>query len=387
MAIIEDRDFSFELEDSISATVEVPAYAGALTVAAEKSETNESEILKPDTTEDAALAKSANKAPHQQEAANSQSLTGSPPVREVFIRTKKGIDIVKRYMDEAGRIPRLDKAGEQQLGRIIFNGREVRAKLKADGELTPDEKQALKDAETATIKFFLANLLLVVSVAKTRSYQDIGLTRLELIQNGNLGLMKAVGKFDYRKGFKFSTYAVKWVRQSINLGIDKESRNIRLPTYVREARSGIEVTQAALAQDLGRIPTIAEIADFQGMEPDEVRTLLGLESTLSLDEPLTPDSNRDLADVTPDHTMVSPEEYSESHELRSKLAKALGSLPVDVRQAVWLRYPLDGSPPMTYEEIAGHLGVPVKSVPTLLKKGMIKLRTTEHGLRGLLYDD
>ncbi len=174
-------------------------------------------------------------------------------------------DLLGLYLDEAGSFPLLTKADEMRLGQIIQEGQAARATLESGGKLSPSERRRLRKevaaAEGATTQFINANLRLVVSVA--RKYQWSGLPLGDLIQEGNLGLIHAVEKFDWRKGFKFSTYATWWIRQAITRGIANTGRTIRLPVHAGDTLARVQKAQARLELKFGRPATLAPRRTFR----------------------------------------------------------------------------------------------------------------------------
>src|SRR5881394_1542894 len=191
-------------------------------------------------------------------------------------------DDLRLYLEAAAREPLLTKEEEVELAMTIERGKEAEERLRA-GRLRSEKSIAkaradVRKAEAARQRFIMANLRLVVSVA--RKYQGQGLPLLDLIQEGNLGLMRAVEKFDWRKGFKFSTYATWWIRQGITRAIADKSRTIRVPAHLGEALSVLARTSAQLLKTLGREPTVAELAEESGFSVDKVEVALRVEPDL-----------------------------------------------------------------------------------------------------------
>src|SRR5205823_3188414 len=220
-------------------------------------------------------------------------------------------DLVQQYLGELRREPLLTAAEEIELAQAIEAGRVPHASA-----------ESIATAAAARRRFIEANLRLVVSVAKR--YQSAGLPMLDLIQEGNLGLMRAVEKFDWRKGFKFSTYATWWIRQGITRAIADKSRTIRVPAHLGEALSVLARTSSQLLKTLGREPTMAELAAESGFPIDKVEDALRVEPDLvSLSAVVGLDGDAELSDVLPDLSASSPDEIAtqslESAALRASL--------------------------------------------------------------------
>jgi RNA polymerase primary sigma factor len=241
-------------------------------------------------------------------------------------------DSVRTYLKEIGGVSLLSAKDEVRLAKLIEKGDH--------------------DAKNALIE---ANLRLVVSVAKR--YMGRGLNLLDLIQEGNLGLIRAVEKFDYRKGFKFSTYATWWIRQAVSRAIADQARTIRIPVHMVDAINRVTRTQRALLQDLGRDPTSAEIGKELDLPPHKVEELLKLaRETVSLEAPMG-DTDASLADFIEDDPMAQPEAIAAEKIMREDLAKTLSGLPDRERKIIELRYGLGGGEPMTLEQVGHEFGV------------------------------
>jgi RNA polymerase primary sigma factor len=241
-------------------------------------------------------------------------------------------DSVRTYLKEIGGVSLLSAKDEVRLAKLIEKGDQ--------------------DAKNALIE---ANLRLVVSVAKR--YMGRGLSLLDLVQEGNLGLIRAVEKFDYRKGFKFSTYATWWIRQAVSRAVADQARTIRIPVHMVDAINRVTRTQRSLLQDLGREPTSAEIGVELDLPPARVEELLKLaRETVSLEAPLG-DSDASLADFIEDDPSRQPEAIAAEKIMKEDLAKTLAGLPERDRKIIELRYGLNGNEPMTLEQVGQEFGV------------------------------
>ena len=298
-------------------------------------------------------------------------------------------DLVRLYLNEIGQHELLTKADEERLGRAIEVGHEAGEALLTTPKLTPARKRELKAVaragERATRQFTLSNLRLVVSIAK--KYQASGLPLLDLIQEGNLGLMHAVEKFDYRKGFKFSTYATWWIRQSITRGIANSSRTIRLPVHAGDTVARVQKTQTRMEMELGRPPTIAEVAADLGMTEDQVvEALVHASEPLSLFEQLRDDGDAELADVIEDRGAASPADEAVTATLPGEMSRLLSVLGEREREILRLRYGLDRGEPRTLDEVGEHFNLTRERIRQIEVRAMSKLRhpSVDTGARELL---
>jgi RNA polymerase primary sigma factor len=254
------------------------------------------------------------------------------PAVEAPERETAATDSVRTYLKEIGGVSLLSARDEVRLAKLIEKG---------DNE-----------AKNALIE---ANLRLVVSVAKR--YMGRGLNLLDLIQEGNLGLIRAVEKFDYRKGFKFSTYATWWIRQAVSRAIADQARTIRIPVHMVDAINRVTRTQRSMLQDLGREPTTQEIGKELGMPSHKVEELLKLaRETVSLEAPMG-DTDASLADFIEDDPVHQPEAIASEKIMKEDLAKTLSGLPDRERKIIELRYGLTGHEPMTLEQVGHEFGV------------------------------
>jgi RNA polymerase primary sigma factor len=254
-----------------------------------------------------------------------------------------------------------------------------------DGRLlTPAEERELarrKDMgdEAAKSRLIESNLRLVMSI--TRNYTKAGVPLLDLIQEGNLGLIRAVEKFDYKMGYKLSTYATWWIRQAVTRALADQGRTIRLPVHVAEQVRRAQRSRRQLAQKLNRDPSIDEIATESGFTPERVRELFDLvEDTVSLETPVG-DGESMVADMVPDEQSAAPEEETAEHARSAELAEALQRLNPRMRHVVTRRFGLDGEAPQTLEEVGNDLGITRERVRQLETRALRELRIVAPALQ------
>ena len=235
-------------------------------------------------------------------------------------------DLVRLYLNDIGKHSLLTKDDEARLAQAIEAGRAARLEMSAGKQLTVPRKRefrrAIREGDEAAETFVKANLRLVVSIAK--KYQAAELPLLDLVQEGNLGLMHAVEKFDWRKGFKFSTYATWWIRQAITRGIANTGRTVRLPVHAGDLLTRVTKARGRLEGQLGRRPTSAELAvDLELEEEKVIEILRHAAEPLSLSEPLREDGDAELGDVVEDRSAVSPFEAAAASLLSGEVSKML----------------------------------------------------------------
>jgi RNA polymerase primary sigma factor len=284
--------------------------------------------------------------------------------RDVRVEGDDGA-LLNKYLRSMGAIPLLSGDDEMEVARRIQEGQ-------ADCEL----------AKAALIK---ANLRLVVSIAKQYSYR--GLPMPDLIQEGNLGLMKAVEKFDYTKGFKFSTYASWWIRQAIVRAIESQIRTIRIPIYKLEVVSRLNQTQKALAQTFGREPTLLEVASKMEVPVEEVEDLLKLvREPTSLDNPVSEDSDSTLGDFLANPDAELPDERVQESALRDEIATALSTLSPREEKVVRMRFGIGEPTHYSLEEIGSRFALTRERIRQIEIKALRKLRHAKRrtGLEGFL---
>ncbi|HJO80441.1 MAG: sigma-70 family RNA polymerase sigma factor [Acidimicrobiales bacterium] len=299
-------------------------------------------------------------------------------------------DLVRLYLTDIGQYPLLTKEGEVRLAQQIEKGAVARQELEEGGEsLTParrrEMRRNLRRGDEAVRTFVQSNLRLVVSIAK--KYQASGLPLLDLIQEGNLGLMHAVEKFDWRKGFKFSTYATWWIRQAITRGIANTGRTIRLPVHAGDTLARLQKARSRLELRYGRPATLAELAVEVEMTEDKVTEALRFAAEpLSLSEPLREDGDAELGDVVEDRSAESPFEVAATTLLPEEISRLLAPLDSREREILKLRFGLDRGEPRTLEEVGDHFELTRERIRQIEARAMSKLRhpSSDTGARDLL---
>ncbi|HEX2023501.1 MAG TPA: sigma-70 family RNA polymerase sigma factor [Acidimicrobiales bacterium] len=295
-------------------------------------------------------------------------------------------DLLQLYLNDIGRHALLSRSEEVQLGEMARAGRQAAAEL-ARGRVPPDRRAELerrvRAGEEAARRFVRANLRLVVSIAK--KYQASGLSLLDLIQEGNFGLMHAVERFDPRRGFKFSTYATWWIRQTIARGIANTGRSIRLPVHAGDQLLAIRMQATSLEVHLGRPPRPEEVAEALGMPAKKVAELVPyLAEPVSLSERLS-DTDVELGELVQDHTTASPDHVVMESMLPAQVADLLAALEPREREVLCLRYGLDRGKPRTLEEVGERFGLTREGVRQVEVKAINKLRrSARQGVRDLL---
>jgi RNA polymerase sigma factor (sigma-70 family) len=286
-------------------------------------------------------------------------------------------DLVHLYLSDVGRRALLTKGDEARLAKLIEAGADAHRQLRDPGEASPGRRRALcrtvRVGDQARHRFVEANLRLVVSIAK--KYQASGVPLDDLVQDGNLGLIRAVAKFDWRKGFKFSTYATWWIRQSIQRGIARTAHTIRLPVRAAEQLRLARKTWARLGAELRRTPTLGEVAAELELPEHDVSVILRRGTDpVSLSESLSADSDTEVADVVADRSAPSPLEAAATALLPREVAKLLAPLRAREREILTLRFGLDRGEPRTLEEVGRHFDLTPERIRQLQARAMCKLR-------------
>ena len=290
-------------------------------------------------------------------------------------------DPVRMYLKEIGKVDLLTAADEVDLAMKIEAGLDATDKLEAAdrGELslTRAEMRRLSRVEQVGLEakqaLISANLRLVVSIAKR--YVGRGMLFLDLIQEGNLGLIRAVEKFDYEKGFKFSTYATWWIRQAITRAIADQARTIRIPVHMVETINKLVRVQRQLLQDLGRDPTPEEIGEEMGISADRVREIQKIsQEPVSLETPIGEEEDSQLGDFIEDSQAVVPPDAASFSMLQEQLSQVLDSLADRERKVIELRFGLVDGNPRTLEEVGRVFGVTRERIRQIESKTLAKLR-------------
>ena len=291
-------------------------------------------------------------------------------------------DLVRLYLTDIGQYQLLTKDDEVRLAKAIEGGTDAREIL-SGGEgpngtvLTTARKRELRraarDGEEAGRAFVQSNLRLVVSIAK--KYQASGVPLLDLIQEGNLGLIHAVEKFDWRKGFKFSTYATWWIRQAISRGIANSGRTIRLPVHAGDHLTRVQKARSRLEVKLRRPATLDELAAEVDMTSDKVSEILRYAAEpLSLSQPLTDEGDAELSDIVVDRSAEPPDEVAERSLLPSEIVRLLAPLSERERKVLTLRFGLDRGDPRTLEEVGVLFDLTRERIRQIESRALSKLR-------------
>lgn len=290
-------------------------------------------------------------------------------------------DPVRMYLKEIGKVDLLTASEEVHLAMKIEAGTAASQKLEdfEDGliEFNRAEQRRLMRIESVGLdakqQLISANLRLVVSIAKR--YVGRGMLFLDLIQEGNLGLIRAVEKFDYTKGFKFSTYATWWIRQAITRAIADQARTIRIPVHMVETINKLIRVQRQLLQDLGRDPSPEEIGAEMGMSPDRVREIQKIsQEPVSLETPIGEEEDSQLGDFIEDSSAVAPPDAASDSMLREQLEQVLDGLADRERKVIKFRFGLEDGHPRTLEEVGKEFGVTRERIRQIESKTLAKLR-------------
>jgi len=275
-------------------------------------------------------------------------------------------DPVRMYLREIGRVPLLSAEEEVRLAQRMERGKVERLKA------VPNRRY-VDDGEEAQRRLTEANLRLVVSVAK--KYIGRGMSLLDLIQEGNIGLIRAVEKFDYTKGYKFSTYATWWIRQAITRAIADQARTIRIPVHMVETINRLIRISRRLLQDLGREPTSEEIAEQMEISAEKVREIIKVsQEPVSLETPIGEEDDSHLGDFIEDHTALAPADAASHQLLKEQVEDVLDSLTERERKVLQLRFGLDDGRSRTLEEVGKEFHVTRERIRQIEAKALRKLR-------------
>ncbi len=286
-------------------------------------------------------------------------------------------DPVRMYLKEIGKVPLLTAEEEVDLAKRIEAGLFASEKLATSRKIADKTRRDMeaieRDGQLAKKKLVEANLRLVVSIAKR--YVGRGMLFLDLIQEGNLGLIRAVEKFDYTKGYKFSTYATWWIRQAITRAIADQARTIRIPVHMVETINKLIRIQRQLLQDLGREPTPEEIAKEMDLTPDKVREILKVsQEPVSLETPIGEEEDSHLGDFIEDSDAVVPVDAASFILLQEQLDSVLHTLSEREKKVIQLRFGLTDGHPRTLEEVGREFGVTRERIRQIESKTLSKLR-------------
>ena len=340
-------------------------------------EDNEDHDIRVAKRADAEMAAAKPKKKSRSRTSRSRSRTRGVDASTVMLTG----DPVRMYLKEIGKVDLLTAADEVDLAMKIEAGLEASNKLEAaengEIELTRAEMRRLTRVENVGLEakqaLISANLRLVVSIAKR--YVGRGMLFLDLIQEGNLGLIRAVEKFDYEKGFKFSTYATWWIRQAITRAIADQARTIRIPVHMVETINKLVRVQRQLLQDLGRDPTPEEIGAEMDMSADRVREIQKIsQEPVSLETPIGEEEDSQLGDFIEDSQAVVPPDAASFSMLQEQLTQVLDSLADRERKVIELRVGLVDGHPRTLEEVGREFGVTRERIRQIESKTLAKLR-------------
>ena len=285
-------------------------------------------------------------------------------------------DVLRMYLREATGVPLLTASEEVTLARLIEQCHMAQEEL-ATNQVSPERRERLEhiisEGRTARDKLIRANVRLVISVAK--KYSGRGLPISDLIQEGNIGLMRAIRNFDYHRGFKFSTYATWWIRQAITRALSDTSRTIRLPAYLSDQIGRMRRMQNQLQQTLGRPPTIDELAEEMGLAASKIEQMLqSVRQPLSLESPVGEEDDSELGEVIEDESAPDPEEAVSQVMMNEEMRRMLTTLPPREQEVLNLRFGMAGEEPMTLNEVGQRMGITRERARQLETQAIERLR-------------
>ena len=284
-------------------------------------------------------------------------------------------DGLGHYLEGIGSVELLTAEDEVRLAQLIEAGQEAAQRLDEGSVDDPDELRSLERSvrlgRDARQQFIEANLRLVISNARRYAGGDVDM--LDLVQEGNLGLIRAIEKFDWRKGFKFSTYATWWIRQAMQRARTTLTETIRVPTGVSDIVPTVRTATDRLRATLGRAPEVAEVAAATGIPIAEVERAQNVKSTVSLEAPVGEEGAL-LSDFIADDEAVDPESETEARVLEESVRRSLASLPERQRRLVEMRFGLDGDPPATMALISSEMDIPEHRIRAALNEALAALR-------------
>jgi RNA polymerase primary sigma factor len=376
VAVLEHVELSHDLIDAVRQRVRAEGIAIEDEEVDEEEEEDEDEV----TAEVEAIPPAAVAAPEKPARPRASPLEALQDAAAAG----PGADPVRMYLKEIGKVPLLTAEQEVSLARRIEGGLEAAERIvvledeygsckEIPRQLLYNEERVVGDGLAAKSLLIEANLRLVVSIAKR--YRNRGLAFLDLIQEGNLGLMRAVEKFDYTKGFKFSTYATWWIRQAITRAIADQARTIRIPVHMVETINKVVRVQRQALQELGREPTIEELGLRVDLPPARVREILRInQDTVSLEQPIGDEEDFSLSDVIEDQGAVVPADAAARALLNEAVKQALSELSEREQKVVRLRFGLDDGQMRTLEEVGKEFGVTRERIRQIESKTLAKLR-------------
>lgn len=314
--------------------------------------------------------------PEEDDGIANQDPVDEDSIEEDDLTSVEADDTIGLYMKEVGKLPLLTAEEEVELAKRIERGREARREL-ANGVVTPMRREKLRalveDGWAAREHLLLANSRLVISVAK--KYLGRGVLFQDLIQEGNIGLIRATKKFDYKRGLKFSTYATWWIRQAVTRAIADHSRTIRLPVHMGDQINRMSRANHRLTQRLGRAPTTEELAETLSLPPDRIEFMIEVSRhPLSLETPTNDEEDTVLGDFIEDVETVEPADAATESMMLEQLNEVLESLPPREARILQLRYGLVDGTSYTLEEVGQKMGVTRERVRQIEAQALKRLR-------------